>query len=150
MSNETHFPTLLPSDEATSVVAIQSVIDYFAAHYCGAMKRVIRRNGLEEAMEWWKQEIGIHHTEDWWPPVARAVEALIDDAFEARARKEEEERQRARKEEEKERERQQAPLFDFDFYNTSSSHSMKTDNDFKAGSNNQVFNGDANGEFGKK
>ena len=29
------------------------------------------------------------HTEDWWPPVARAVEAVINEAFEARARKEE-------------------------------------------------------------
>ena len=88
MSDKTHFPTLPPSDDAAAVVAIQSVIDYFVAHYCGAMKREIRRNGLEEAVEWWNKEISIHHTEDWWPPVARAVEQLIDDAYEARDRKE--------------------------------------------------------------
>ncbi len=108
-------------------------------------------------MKLWEKEIGIHHTEDWWPPVARAVEALIDEAYEARARKEEEERLRARKEEEEilrarkeeeERQRMQTPLFNF--YNTSTSQCTKTDNDFKPGSNSQVFNGDANGEFGKK
>ena len=98
-------------------------------------------------MKLWEKVIGIHHTEDWWPPVARAVEALIDEAYEARARKEEEERLRARKEEE-ERQRMQTPLFNF--YNTSTSQCTKTDNDFKPGSNSQVFNGDANGEFGKK
>jgi hypothetical protein len=147
MSDNTHFPSLPPSDDAAAVVSIQSVIDYFIAHYCGAMKREIRRNGLEEAMKLWEKEIGIHHTEDWWPPVARAVEALIDEAYEARARKEEEERLRARKEEE-ERQRMQTPLFNF--YNTSTSQCTKTDNDFKPGSNSQVFNGDANGEFGKK
>lgn len=149
MPNETHFPTLPPSDDTTAVVAIQSVIDYFKAHYCGAVKREIRRNGLEEAVKMWKQEIGLHHTEDWWPPVARAVEQLIDDAYEARDRKVEEERLRDRKEEE-ERQRRQVPMFDFAFYNTSTSNSVKTDNDFKPGSNSQVFNGDANGEFGKK
>ena len=137
MSDNTHFPSLPPSDDAAAVVSIQSVIDYFVAHYCGAMKREIRRNGLEEAMKLWEKVIGIHHTEDWWPPVARAVEALIDEAYEARARKEEEERQRM-----------QTPLFNF--YNTSTSQCTKTDNDFKPGSNSQVFNGDANGEFGKK
>ena len=147
MSDNTHFPSLPPSDDAAAVVSIQSVIDYFVAHYCGAMKREIRRNGLEEAMKLWEKVIGIHHTEDWWPPVARAVEALIDEAYEARARKEEEERLRARKEEE-ERQRMQTPLFNF--YNTSTSQCTKTDNDFKPGSNSQVFNGDANGEFGKK
>ena len=158
MSDKTHFPTLPPSDDTAAVVAIQSVIDYFVAHYCGAMKREIRRNGLEEAVEWWNKEISIHHTEDWWPPVARAVEQLIDDAYEARARKEEEEKTRIRKEEEErqrrqeeeERQRRQVNMFDFDFYNTSTSHSVKTDNEFKTGSNSQVFNGDANGEFGKK
>ena len=157
MSDNTHFPSLPPSDDAAAVVSIQSVIDYFIAHYCGAMKREIRRNGLEEAMKLWEKEIGIHHTEDWWPPVARAVEALIDEAYEARARKEEEEILRARKEEEEilrarkeeeERQRMQTPLFNF--YNTSTSQCTKTDNDFKPGSNSQVFNGDANGEFGKK
>ena len=147
MSDNTHFPSLPPSDDAAAVVSIQSVIDYFVAHYCGAIKREIRRNGLEEAMKLWEKVIGIHHTEDWWPPVARAVEALIDEAYEARARKEEEERLRARKEEE-ERQRMQTPLFNF--YNTSTSQCTKTDNDFKPGSNSQVFNGDANGEFGKK
>ena len=147
MSDNTHFPSLPPSDDAAAVVSIQSVIDYFIAHYCGAMKREIRRNGLEEAMKLWEKEIGIHHTEDWWPPVARAVEALIDEAYEARARKEEEEILRARQEEE-ERQRMQTPLFNF--YNTSTSQCTKTDNDFKPGSNSQVFNGDANGEFGKK
>ena len=109
-------------------------------------------------MKLWEKEIGIHHTEDWWPPVARAVEALFDEAYEARARKEEEERLRARKEEEErlrrqeeeERQRMQGPLFNFDFYNTTTSQCTKTDNDFKTGSSNQVFNGDANGEFGKK
>lgn len=149
MSDKTHFPTLPPSDDAAAAVVLQSVIDYFAAHYCVVMKREILRNGLEEAMAWWKQEIKIHHTEDWWPPVARAVEALIDEAYEVRARKEEEERLRARQEEE-ERQRMQTPLFNFDFYNTTTSQYTKTDNDFKTGSSNQVFNGDANGEFGKK
>ena len=159
MSDNTHFPSLPPSDDAAAVVSIQSVIDYFVAHYCGAMKREIRRNGLEEAMKLWEKVIGIHHTEDWWPPVARAVETLIDEAYEARARKEEEERLRARTEEEErlrarkeeeERQHMESPLFDFHFYNTSTSQCTKTDNDFKPGSNSQVFNGDANGEFGKK
>ena len=107
MSDNTHFPSLPPSDDAAAVVSIQSVIDYFIAHYCGAMKREIRRNGLEEAMKLWEKVIGIHHTEDWWPPVARAVEAVINEAFEARARKEEIARQQ-----ELDLQRQQVPVID--------------------------------------
>ena len=47
------------------------------------------------------------HTEDWWPPVARAVEAVINEAFEARARKEELARQQ-----ELDLQRQQVPVID--------------------------------------
>jgi hypothetical protein len=89
MPNEFPIPAFPSSDDATAAIALPKVLDYFKEFYCSKVKIDILRYGLEEALRRWKQDIERMHTEDWWPPVARAVEAVINEAFEARARKEE-------------------------------------------------------------
>ena len=89
MPNELPIPAFPSSDDATAAIALPKVLDYFKEFYCSKVKIDILRYGLEEALRRWKQDIERMHTEDWWPPVARAVEAVINEAFEARARKEE-------------------------------------------------------------
>lgn len=89
MPNEFPTPAFPSSDDATAAIALPKVLDYFKEFYCSKVKIDILRYGLEEALRRWKQDIERMHTEDWWPPVARAVEAVINEAFEARARKEE-------------------------------------------------------------
>lgn len=93
MPNEFPTPAFPSSDDATAAIALPKVLDYFKEFYCSKVKIDILRYGLEEALRRWKQDIERMHTEDWWPPVARAVEAVINEAFEARARKEETARQ---------------------------------------------------------
>lgn len=89
MPNEFPTPAFPSSDDATAAIPLPKVLDYFKEFYCSKVKIDILRYGLEEALRRWKQDIERMHTEDWWPPVARAVEAVINEAFEARARKEE-------------------------------------------------------------
>ncbi|MBO7071044.1 MAG: hypothetical protein J6W09_07110 [Bacteroidales bacterium] len=89
MPNEFPTPAFPSSDDAAAAIALPKVLDYFKEFYCSKVKIDILRYGLEEALRRWKQDIERMHTEDWWPPVARAVEAVINEAFEARARKEE-------------------------------------------------------------
>ncbi len=89
MPNEFPTPAFPSSDDAVAAIALPKVLDYFKEFYCSKVKIDILRYGLEEALRRWKQDIERMHTEDWWPPVARAVEAVINEAFEARARKEE-------------------------------------------------------------
>lgn len=89
MPNEFPIPAFPSSDDATAAIALPKVLDYFKEFYCSKVKIDILRYGVEEALRRWKQDIERMHTEDWWPPVARAVEAVINEAFEARARKEE-------------------------------------------------------------
>ena len=89
MPNEFPTPAFPSSDDATAAIALPKVLDYFKEFYCSKVKIDVLRYGLEEALRRWKQDIERMHTEDWWPPVARAVEAVINEAFEARARKEE-------------------------------------------------------------
>lgn len=89
MPNEFPTPAFPSSDDATAAIALPKVLDYFKEFYCSKVKTDILRYGVEEALRRWKQDIERMHTEDWWPPVARAVEAVINEAFEARARKEE-------------------------------------------------------------
>lgn len=89
MPNEFPIPAFPSSDDATAAIALPKVLAYFKEFYCSKVKIDILRYGLEEALRRWKQDIERMHTEDWWPPVARAVEAVINEAFEARARKEE-------------------------------------------------------------
>lgn len=89
MPNKFPTPAFPSSDDATAAIALPKVLDYFKEFYCSKVKIDILRYGLEEALRRWKQDIERMHTEDWWPPVARAVEAVINEAFEARARKEE-------------------------------------------------------------
>jgi hypothetical protein len=89
MPNEFPTPAFPSSDDATAAIALPKVLAYFKEFYCSKVKIDILRYGLEEALRRWKQDIERMHTEDWWPPVARAVEAVINEAFEARARKEE-------------------------------------------------------------
>ena len=89
MPNDFPTPAFPSSDDATAAIALPKVLDYFKEFYCSKVKIDILRYGLEEALRRWKQDIERMHTEDWWPPVARAVEAVINEAFEARARKEE-------------------------------------------------------------
>ena len=89
MPNEFPTPAFPSSDDAAVAIALPKVLAYFKEFYCSKVKIDILRYGLEEALRRWKQDIERMHTEDWWPPVARAVEAVINEAFEARARKEE-------------------------------------------------------------
>ncbi len=89
MPNEFPTPAFPSSDDAVAAIALPKVLDYFKEFYCSKVKTDILRYGVEEALRRWKQDIERMHTEDWWPPVARAVEAVINEAFEARARKEE-------------------------------------------------------------
>ena len=89
MPNEFPISAFPSSDDAVAAIALPKVLDYFKEFYCSKVKIDILRYGLEEALRRWKQDIERMHTEDWWPPVARAVEAVINEAFEARARKEE-------------------------------------------------------------
>lgn len=89
MPNEFPTPAFPSSDDAAAAIALPKVLAYFKEFYCSKVKIDILRYGLEEALRRWKQDIERMHTEDWWPPVARAVEAVINEAFEARARKEE-------------------------------------------------------------
>ena len=89
MPNEFPISAFPSSDDATAAIALPKVLAYFKEFYCSKVKIDILRYGLEEALRRWKQDIERMHTEDWWPPVARAVEAVINEAFEARARKEE-------------------------------------------------------------
>ena len=107
MPNELPIPAFPSSDDATAAIALPKVLDYFKEFYCSKVKIDILRYGLEEALRRWKQDIERMHTEDWWPPVARAVEAVINEAFEARARKEEIARQQ-----ELDLQRQQVPVID--------------------------------------
>lgn len=89
MPNEFPTPAFPSSDDAVAAIALPKVLAYFKEFYCSKVKTDILRYGVEEALRRWKQDIERMHTEDWWPPVARAVEAVINEAFEARARKEE-------------------------------------------------------------
>ena len=89
MPNEFPTPAFPSSDDAAAAIALPKVLAYFKEFYCSKVKIDILRYGLEEALRRWKQDIERMHTEDWWPPVVRAVEAVINEAFEARARKEE-------------------------------------------------------------
>lgn len=107
MPNEFPTPAFPSSDDATAAIALPKVLDYFKEFYCSKVKIDILRYGVEEALRRWKQDIERMHTEDWWPPVARAVEAVINEAFEARARKEELARQQ-----ELDLQRQQVPVID--------------------------------------
>ena len=107
MPNEFPTPAFPSSDDATAAIALPKVLDYFKEFYCSKVKIDILRYGLEEALRRWKQDIERMHTEDWWPPVARAVEAVINEAFEARARKEELARQQ-----QLDLQRQQVPVID--------------------------------------
>ena len=107
MPNEFPISAFPSSDDAVAAIALPKVLDYFKEFYCSKVKIDILRYGLEEALRRWKQDIERMHTEDWWPPVARAVEAVINEAFEARARKEELARQQ-----ELDLQRQQVPVID--------------------------------------
>ena len=107
MPNEFPTPAFPSSDDAAAAIALPKVLDYFKEFYCSKVKIDILRYGVEEALRRWKQDIERMHTEDWWPPVARAVEAVINEAFEARARKEELARQQ-----ELDLQRQQVPVID--------------------------------------
>lgn len=89
MPNEFPISAFPSSDDAVAAIALPKVLAYFKEFYCSKVKTDILRYGVEEALRRWKQDIERMHTEDWWPPVARAVEAVINEAFEARARKEE-------------------------------------------------------------
>ena len=89
MPNEFPTPAFPSSDDAAAAIALPKVLAYFKDFFCSKVNIDILRYGFEEALRRWKQDIERMHTEDWWPPVARAVEAVINEAFEARARKEE-------------------------------------------------------------
>lgn len=51
---------------------------------CDKAKREIERFGVENALTRWRVICDYMHTEDWWPPVARKVEEVFDEAFKER------------------------------------------------------------------
>ena len=107
MPNEFPISAFPSSNDAVAAIALPKAMASFKGFYCSKVKTDILRYGVEEALRRWKQDIERMHTEDWWPPVARAVEAVINEAFEARARKEEIARQQ-----ELDLQRQQVPVID--------------------------------------
>lgn len=148
MPNEFPISAFPSSDDAVAAIALPKVLAYFKEFYCSKVKTDILRYGVEEALRRWKQDIERMHTEDWWPPVARAVEAVINEAFEARARKEELARQQ-----ELDLQRQQVPVIDVavnqNISQAQANREEKIDNRFEPGSNGQVFNDKVEGEFKK-
>lgn len=148
MPNEFPISAFPSSDDAVAAIALPKVLAYFKEFYCSKVKTDILRYGVEEALRRWKQDIERMHTEDWWPPVARAVEAVINEAFEARARKEEMARQQ-----ELDLQRQQVPVIDVavnqNISQAQANREEKIDNRFEPGSNGQVFNDKVEGEFKK-
>lgn len=148
MPNEFPISAFPSSNDAVAAIALPKVLAYFKEFYCSKVKTDILRYGVEEALRRWKQDIERMHTEDWWPPVARAVEAVINEAFEARARKEELARQQ-----ELDLQRQQVPVIDVavnqNISQAQANREEKIDNRFEPGSNGQVFNDKVEGEFKK-
>ena len=112
-----------------------------AADLCDKVKSDILRYGLEKALERWHVVCDYMQTQDWWPAVARQVEAVFDNAFEERARLQREERQRQQEE------RQQIAPVNINVAQMQANKAQKTDNTFQAESKCQVFNDDANGNF---
>lgn len=104
---------------------------------CDKAKREIERFGVENALTRWRVICDYMHTEDWWPPVARKVEEVFDEAFKER-----------NKQLQKERERQQSQV-SITVSQQQTHEEQKTDNTFASGSNSQVFNGAVSGDFKK-
>ena len=98
------------------------------------VEREIRRYGVEQAMGRWRVVCDYMQTEDWWPAVARDVEAVFDQAYD-------------------ERNRQQAELANRQAISpiqvsiSQQQGNMGAANQFNKDSKSQVFNGDVTGQF---
>ena len=139
MTDELNTPVFQSPDATTPLASVQEA-------FCRKVKREIKRFGVEKALSRWRVMCDYMQTEDWWPFVARKVEAVIDDAFEERDRREQAEHDRQRQ---AEQQRQQAALVNVLVSQLQSNRQEITDNNFENGRNSQVFNSDVNGHFEK-
>lgn len=113
-----------------------------AADLCEKVNSEILRYGLDKALDRWHVVCDYMQTQDWWPAVARKVEALFDAAFAERARLQQEELQRQRQQQ-----LQPVAPVNINVAQVQSNKAQKTDNTFQAESKCQVFNDESNGNF---
>lgn len=99
------------------------------------VEREIKRYGVDEAQRRWHVLCDYFQTEDWWPAVAREVEAVFDSFYE-------------------EKNQQQAEVNRAQMQPTvqltvnQQQGDRQTDNNFSSDSHCQVFNGKVSGQFG--
>lgn len=136
MSPDLNIPVCPSTDAKATAIALPSFLPSMQEAYCLKVKREIKRYGVEKALMRWRVMCDYMQTEEWWPYVARKVEDVFDEAFDALAYRQEAERQR-----------QLQPQVSLSVSQTQAIRDEKTDNHFENGSSNQVFNGDANGHF---
>ena len=136
MSPDPNIPVCPSTDATATAIALPSFLPSMQEAYCVKVKREIKRYGVEQALLRWRVMCDYMQTEEWWPYVARKVEEVFDDAFDALAFRQDAERQR-----------QLQPQVSLTVSQTQSNKDEKTDNRFENGSSNQVFTGDANGHF---
>ena len=99
------------------------------------VERDIKRYGVDEAQRRWHVLCDYFQTEDWWPAVAREVEAVFDNFFEEKNLRQTE-ANRA----------QMQPTVQLNI--SQQQGDSQTDNNFSSDSHCQVFNGKVSGQFG--
>lgn len=99
------------------------------------VEREIKRYGVDEAQKRWHVLCDYFQTEDWWPAVAREVEAVFDNFFEEK-NQQQAEQNRA----------QMQPAVQLNI--SQQQGDSQTDNNFSSDSHCQVFNGKVSGQFG--
>lgn len=56
-----------------------NLAETMAESVCASIRSTLIQEGLQKAREQWQTLNAMLSTEDWWPPVARAARALLDD-----------------------------------------------------------------------
>lgn len=99
------------------------------------VEREIKRYGVDEAQKRWHVLCDYFQTEDWWPAVAREVEAVFDNYFEEKNQQQAEQNRT-----------QMQPAVQLNI--SQQQGDSQTDNNFSSDSHCQVFNGKVSGQFG--
>lgn len=99
------------------------------------VEREIKRYGVDEAQKRWHVVCDYFQTEDWWPAVAREVEAVFDNYFEEKNQQQAEQSRS-----------QMQPAVQLTV--NQQQGDSQTDNNFSSDSHCQVFNGKVSGQFG--
>ena len=97
------------------------------------VERIIMRDGPWEAWKEWRVVCDLFGTEDWWPPIVRAVNAIFDHAFGVA----------------NSRNGQDSGLksISMNFIQSQNNAQHEIHNRFASGSSGQVFNSRVNGTF---